>query len=799
MTATENAARSRPGQTSAAERMRRMRERRKIAAAPLLYERADWTLFVRPESLPQKAGCEPKQIGRVVLKELTDNSLDIGAEVTVERIPNGYRIVDDGPGIAPADVPRLFAVNRPLLSSKLKRLPLRGMLGNGLRVVMGAVAAYDGKITVTTRGHRLELSVDPLTGLTSIVSDAPIPVVPGTTVEISLRQFDGSERRPAELSVTVAGCGKQYSGPSWPAWYNVTDLRELLAWVTPAAATVAVVVRDLFAVDIDDERVAGKLTPDEVAELHAGLCRMVAGRRFEGVGHIGNENHPPDEYYGRSDGTTRINGTEIPYCIEAWVQCEHASKFDDADGVAELLLNRSPCLSPLYFDADSNGLSLRGCSLRGRVKGAKRGQYSIVVSVISPYVRLMNDGKTPFMGDFRDAVFRAVNKAAGAAYRAMVRPPTKMTIAKAARQVMEVAYMKASDGNTLPANARQIMYAARPDILRLAGVEKFSDNRFTQYNLPDFITANPELCVEWDVVFDARGHFREPHSDHREFGLGTLEVRNYVDDRPSLGPAVTFNVNPLYPTSGPKNRYRNVLFIEKEGFDTLLRQARIAERFDIAIMSTKGMSVTAARLLLDRLAPQIDRVFTLHDFDVTGFSISGTLGTDGRRYIYENAVEFIDLGLRLADAEAMDLQSEPVEVEGDRDARAKTLRGHGATEKEIAFLLGEDGQKARRVELNSMTSRQFIDFLDQKLTEHGVEKVVPDAEIIERHARRLVEQRLAKEEIDKIRDRLAKEAAARKLPSDLPGRVRKLLADRPELSWDLALALILQRPPALFG
>jgi hypothetical protein len=400
--------------------------------------------------------------------------------------------------------------------------------------------------------------------------------------------------------------------------------------------------------------------------------------------------------------------------------------------------------------------------------------------------------KTPAV---RDAVFRAVNKAAGAAYRAMVRPPTKMTIAKAARQVMEVAYMKASDGNTLPANARQIMYAARPDILRLAGVEKFSDNRFTQYNLPDFITANPELCVEWDVVFDARGHFREP--DHREFGLGTLEVRNYVDDRPSLGPAVTFNVNPLYPTSGPKNRYRNVLFIEKEGFDTLLRQARIAERFDIAIMSTKGMSVTAARLLLDRLAPQIDRVFTLHDFDVTGFSISGTLGTDGRRYIYENAVEFIDLGLRLADAEAMDLQSEPVEVEGDRDARAKTLRGHGATEKEIAFLLGEDGQKARRVELNSMTSRQFIDFLDQKLTEHGVEKVVPDAEIIERHARRLVEQRLAKEEIDKIRDRLAKEAAARKLPSDLPGRVRKLLADRPELSWDMALALILQRPPGI--
>ena len=43
------------------------------------------------------------------------------------------RRFDNGPGLDPADVPRLFAVNRPLLSSKRRRLPLRGMLGNGLK------------------------------------------------------------------------------------------------------------------------------------------------------------------------------------------------------------------------------------------------------------------------------------------------------------------------------------------------------------------------------------------------------------------------------------------------------------------------------------------------------------------------------------------------------------------------------------------------------------------------------------------------------------------------------------------
>jgi Histidine kinase-, DNA gyrase B-, and HSP90-like ATPase len=140
--------------------MRRMRERRRVSVAdPLLFERADWRLFIDPRTLPQKAGCEPSQLGWVVAKELTDNALDAGAEnVTMSGDPRSIIVRDDGPGIAPDKIATLFSVNRPLLSSKLKRLPTRGMLGNGLRVVMGAVIAFDGAISVTTRGQRYELS-----------------------------------------------------------------------------------------------------------------------------------------------------------------------------------------------------------------------------------------------------------------------------------------------------------------------------------------------------------------------------------------------------------------------------------------------------------------------------------------------------------------------------------------------------------------------------------------------------------------------------------------------------------------
>jgi hypothetical protein len=186
--------------------------------------------------------------------------------------------------------------------------------------------------------------------------------------------------------------------------------------------------------------------------------------------------------------------------------------------------------------------------------------------------------------------------------------------------------------------------------------------------------------------------------------------------------------------------------------------------------------------------PYIDRVLVLHDFDYSGFSIFGTLGKDGRRYVYRNEAAFVDLGLRLADVERLGLQSEPVEIKGDRDARSDTLERHGASQEEIDFLVGDE---PKRVELNAMTSRQFIDFLEAKLIAHGVRKVIPDEQTIERHARRLIEKRLAKDMLDEMRKTLAERAAEKPLPADIRQTVANMLAEDPALSWDQALAVLL--------
>jgi hypothetical protein len=774
-----------PSPLSAAERKRRQRERERNAQA-LFYERSDWQLFCDISTLPQKAGCQPAEIVSIALKELVDNSLDHcpDGEVALRHDADWWVIEDTGPGIDPERVPSLFCVNRPLLSSKLRRLPLRGMLGNGLRVVTGAVAATNGELVVETRGHRLELEIDRVIGLTRVLSDTAIPVRAGTVVRIKFSElhWNSAHGSHARIALSVARHGRSYAGPSSPHWYGPRDLLRLFSHVTPPDATVADVCRDLGFI-VADDRIARTLSLSDATEVLNKLQDDYQPVPANQLGFIG-----PDAYdacYCRREGNAAISGAKIPFTVEAWAECSRAER-GSGDAHVFLLLNRTSAISARLSGSSGGGrLGLSGCGL-SRGADVPTGRYRVNVSLITPYVQLTGDGKSPDLTPFAAVIMECVQRACRQAHRQMDRPPEPMTIKDAASSVMRDAYLMASDNGTLPANARQVMYAARRSILELTGKSSLNDQYFTQTLLPNYVEEHPDECASWDVVFDARGTFTEPHTG-KEVPIGTLEVRQYIGERPAFGRVVDLDYDPLFPTSGPQHRYRSVLFVEKEGFGPLLAKADIASRFDIAIMSTKGMSVTAARLLLDKIALHIDQVLVLHDFDVTGFSIFGTLGTDGRRYTFENHVKLIDIGLRLADVEEMGLEAERVEVT-DFSKRIDTLRRHGATKEEINFL------SDRRVELNAMNSRQFIDFLERKLRQHGAKKVLPDQETLERHARRVLEQIATERLIESCRTEIAADVSSYPLAGDLLAHVAAKQERNPSLPWDIALAECIREP-----
>lgn len=149
----------------------------------------------------------------------------------------------------------------------------------------------------------------------------------------------------------------------------------------------------------------------------------------------------------------------------------------------------------------------------------------------------------------------------------------------------------------------------------------------------------------------------------------------------------------------------------------------------------------------------------------------------------------IDLGLRLADAEALGLDPEPVAYPGKVDPR-QSLRACGASEAECAFLVqrgnAKDGWTGARVELNAMTSEQFIDWLCAKLDALGVEKYVPDAQALSSAYRRQWQQMVVQEAIDRAIVALPPPAAI-PIPDTIEDAVRDALLITSEVPWDAAL------------
>ena len=364
--------------------------------------------------------------------------------------------------------------------------------------------------------------------------------------------------------------------------------------------------------------------------------------------------------------------------------------------------------------------------------------------------------------------------------------PPRVTLIDAAEQVMEEAYNKASSNGKYPALARQIMYAARGKILELVDdVQKLDSNYFTQTLLPGYMKRHPKTAA-WDVAYDPRGHFHEPHTE-KTVALGTLDVRKYLADVRShaVGDVANFEFkNSDYPTCGPQHRFNAIVFIEKEGFMPLFQQVQLAERYDIGIMSTKGMSVTAARQMVDTLCRESDGVplLVLRDFDKAGFSIVHTLQHSSERYRFRSRVQVIDLGLRLADAEAWNLESE--EVYYHNSCPAQLLRRRGATDEEIEFLCPHRGRRGHRVELNAFTSEQLIEWIESKLHEHGITKVIPDGKTLEAAYRWATEIEYVNARLEKIAQAAAEEAEKVEIPKTLERIIRKRLKDDSATPWD---------------
>jgi hypothetical protein len=391
-----------------------------------MFEREDWTLFRTVDGLQQKAGVPQDRLTRLVMKELTDNALDTNADVKIGELPKGgYFVEDNGPGLdgTPQEIAELFSIKRPLRSTKLLRLPQRGALGNGLRVVASAVLVSGGTLTITTRNRRIRLRPE-RDGTTTVLAIKAVKFPVGTRVEISFGPALPCDAATLDWATRarLLARGKTYTGKSSPWWYNVPQFHELMA-------SGNLSVGDLMAqLDGDDDTIVAKAGLDpalrsaNVTIKQARKLLLTARAHTEPVppaqlGAVGDVLGPTAIYacaYGVAEFGAEEPKAEIPFAVEAWAQAKKIGKTWVGANV-----NRTPVSGNFNAGRDGTKIYFEGCNLFHDVaKAPKDENFDIWLNVISPYMPITSDGKEPDLKPF----FAAIEKAVATAVRKARKP-----------------------------------------------------------------------------------------------------------------------------------------------------------------------------------------------------------------------------------------------------------------------------------------------------------------------------------------------------------------------------------------
>jgi hypothetical protein len=759
-----------------------------VSASPsdaqnLKFERADWTSFRTLEGLQQKAGVPLNRLIRLVLKELTDNALDEG-EAQVGEIDGGYFVEDDGPGIDPDEVPSLFSISRPLASTKMLRLPTRGALGNGLRVATGAVLASGGKLAVISRGVKLELQPQ-RDGTTAVVKRSASDRQAGTRIEISFGAALPADPHAlvwANIAGRLGECGgagaSSYVGQSSPHWYDVPHFHELLSACGATPVRLLVASLDGCAGGRAGEVVAaaglGRKACHQVDA--AGAARLLREARAlakpvnpKRLGAVGPDAFPGYAYaiaYGATSFGSSPFEAVIPFAVEAWA--DKPAPVESGAGPRNSIsvsVNRTPVAADFRLYRDKSDLDLFGCGLRHNIAKAPPGGVVLWLNVMTPYMPITSDGKEPNLEPFVAAIIEAAGKAVRKMRGASGSGESqKDVVFEHLPEVIDLV----SGPERYRFNDRQLFYRLRPIVLAETGKELKLSN--WKSILDAYEEENGEIAL---MYREPRGSLTHPHRNET-FALGTIMVEDYVR------PAWNFN---------------KLLYIEKEGAQEALKQNRWLERHDCAVMSSKGFSTRAARDLIDKLAEHDEpvEVFCAHDADASGTMIYQTL-QEATKARGARKIEIINIGLEPWEAVEAGFEVETIERSKNRRPVADYVLDDGvdvvdADGNEISDW--DEWLQTHRVELNAMTTPELIDWLDDKMEEHGDGKLIPPAEVLEETFLTMTEERLRREITERILreadiDRRVAEAMAALDPPDgeaLKRRIEEGFENDPEAEW----------------
>jgi hypothetical protein len=365
----------------------------------------------------------------------------------------------------------------------------------------------------------------------------------------------------------------------------------------------------------------------------------------------------------------------------------------------------------------------------------------------------------------------------------------RVSFSDVADEILPEGFAHASGDGQYTVDKRQFYYAVREQFREKTG-RAITADYFSQTLLVQYMNRRPKETAHWKITASPRGTLTIPNAAYDvRIPCGTVAIEEHLAEaaKPCDPFAFDAHVAVQWPSLAEAQRYQGVLYIEKEGFDPQLREARIAERFGIAIISCKGQSVVAARRFVDHVCRVNGGVplFVAHDMDKAGFEIGQRLTSvsdyarekDLVKYEFQNDIQVYDLGLRLAEAQAYNLKHEEFRFRGE--FAPDTI----ATKQEQAFL-----RSNRRIELNAFMAPQFIHWIETQLAKYlKGKRLIPSDDVLAMAYRRAIVANHINRAIDDVTEAAIAQAKAAIMPKDLKRALQK--SQEP---WDQALYSLVQ-------
>ena len=422
-------------------------------------------------------------------------------------------------------------------------------------------------------------------------------------------------------------------------------------------------------------------------------------------------------------------------------------------------VNRTPTTGALEAARDKRNIDAYGCGLSHTIAKAPSGtEFNIWINVTTPFMPITSDGKAPDLEPFLSEIQHAVSRVVRKAHRPQAG--SRVSQKDVVLDNLDAVIAEVSGDGQYRFNHRQLLYRLRPIVRDELG-DDLKETNFAAI-VTDYEAEHGEIP---GMYREPRGTIYHPHREET-ITLGTLTVEDY--ERPPW----TFN---------------KLVYIEKEGFSEALKAERWAERHDCALLSSKGFTTRAARDLADLLAEHDEPVaiFCVHDADAFGTLIYETFqrATKARG---ARKIRIINLGLEPWEAIAMGLEVETFKAGDRRKPVAEYVTEHPCEEPEGTWA---EWLQTKRVELNAMSTPEFIRWLDSKMAAY--DKLIPPAAVldteldkrIEAKVRTAITERILREAGLENQVAAAVAAIDKPSPAVLAEGIGRLFRQEPDSEW----------------